>query len=104
MQFIQSPNIKISDSMKFNIENVSEKIRSILKKDSHPKFLISKEGDHEFLVKIITHYNREDFIAEAKGNDFFQTLNLAEKRILRSLSSKKEKIVTQQQHPRKTEE
>lgn len=97
MHQAQSTNFDLSESMKFNINEVAENIQSVLKIKVEPHIIVHKEG-HEFSVKIVTHYRHEDFVAEASEKDFLRALHAAEKKITRSLLDKKKKVKLASRH------
>ncbi len=91
MQAVQTHNIQLTDSMEFNVAEMKAKLTNHFGKELEPHFLIEKDAN-EFVVKIMAHFWKKDFIAKANNMDFLQALTDAEKKLNRLLTDAKEQI------------
>ena len=94
MSLVTSPEIPISESMKFNIEELDKKLKEKLGIDSQPHVTVCREGEDVLHVKVLLHAFGEDHFVEEQGVDFRSIIHSATDKLIRHLQKEREKQVS----------
>lgn len=92
MQNIMSPDIPLSESMKTNIQTVTDKIHEVCGENIQPHFFINKKPGNRMSVKIVIREYGDEFFFEAKGDDFKALLDTVKSRAIRAITERKNKL------------
>ena len=93
---IKATNTTLTSSIKENVQDKLSRLEKLLKPEDrlHVELEVNKRHQSGMLYRVEIVIQPHGFFAEARGNDFYEALDLVVPKIKEQLAKKKDKLLT----------